>query len=467
VTEPPTKDRPAWQGDFSFEELCASIPFDNGRRMRGAEGSELFEAIVEMMDSSGKRVRARRAVDEISRNATIEAFLANLIVAAFNRIDAARFVAVPFATSRYTASGLSPAVMRDCRDVLGNAGMLEGVRGFKRDHHMPGFDYSRHTRLRATPTLRHIFESCGVDRRVAKCSTKNVIRMNHADSDCDVTPPDVRASEAALIAINYRLETANIALPDQSWQHVAAVRNKGVNSHANGIDPYAGDLTALSLYRVFTGNWKRGGRLYGGWWMHLPKAERSLLTIDGEATAELDFGRLHPTLLYAREGLPLNVDPYSFNGHGGDQFRNMGKRTFSRLINSKSNRKLTTKRGGQAPIFSLAIKRDYTRIRANPEDIAALPTGMTFAAYVRLLTSHIAPIARWFGSDTGLTLQREDSDLAMRILSMLDQAGIVALPIHDSFIVKRSDVAYLRMAMTQCFKDSYSFDPIIMPTSEL
>jgi hypothetical protein len=47
------------------------------------------------------------------------------------------------------------------------------------------------------------------------------------------------------------------------------------------------------------------------------------------------------------------------------------------------------------------------------------------------------PIAPCFGSGAGLRLQRRDADLAERVLLRLLRRGIVALPIHDSFIVRR------------------------------
>ena len=312
-------------------------------------------------------------------------------------------------------------------------------------------------------TLREIFERCRVDRRAAKCSNKQVIRISHPDDKLNFQPPyDVAASTSALLSINNRLEIAVLALPDEAWARVGAARSKGVERDI-GEDPYIGDIAAISLYRSFKGSWEKGGRLYGGWWINLPKTERSLITIDGEATTELDYSRLHPTLLFARQGLRLDFDPYVVAGYNKAAFRNMGKRTFGRLVNPwKSSKRLRRGFQFQAP-KPPQQGANSLRLRASPEDKSALPSGMSFPQYLSLLTAHLASIAIWFGSDAGMTLQREDSDLAIRILGRLDQLGIVALPVHDSFIVKQSETSNLRKVMIECFKDRYFFEPLIKP----
>jgi hypothetical protein len=50
-------------------------------------------------------------------------------------------------------------------------------------------------------------------------------------------------------------------------------------------------------------------------------------------------------------------------------------------------------------------------------------------------------IASAFYSGAGIRLQRVDSDLMMRVEDTLISEGIVALPIHDSFIVQAGKLA--------------------------
>lgn len=452
---------PIWQKDFTADELNCSIPFDTGRRLQGDNGSELFDEISSIIGATENRVRSRKEADQRQHDATVEALLANLLVAALNRVEPDRFVAVPFNTSTYSGSGLSVVSMRLARDALGNEGLLEGTRGYNRQHYMPGQEHARLTRIRATPALREIFDRCLVDRRTAKCSCKHVIKITKANNNLDFKhPAEIAASALVLQSVNVRIGGAALELPDEAWARIGAARKKKVKGEPDE-EPYSGDLTAISLYRSFKGNWGQGGRLYGGWWMNIPKAERRLITIDGEATAELDYSQLHPTLLFAREGLRLTYDPYAFAGFSGDTFRDMGKRTFGRLI----NRWKAGKHPWQGSRFQSGNALDGDakplRLQASKEDKSALPPGMSFQQYLGLLQSHLAPIAKWFGSDAGMTLQREDSDLAVSILQRLDQAGIVSLPVHDSFIVKQSEVTTLRQIMTECFFDRYRFNPVI------
>jgi hypothetical protein len=63
-----------------------------------------------------------------------------------------------------------------------------------------------------------------------------------------------------------------------------------------------------------------------------------------------------------------------------------------------------------------------------------------------------APIKQYICSGVGSGLQRIDSELALNIISQCKQQGIVALPIHDSFIVTVSDKNKLKKIM----QDEYS-----------
>ena len=61
------------------------------------------------------------------------------------------------------------------------------------------------------------------------------------------------------------------------------------------------------LYRVFNrGRFSLGGRFYGAWWQNIPAEERANIRINGADTVELDYPRLHPTLLYSLAGKPMD-----------------------------------------------------------------------------------------------------------------------------------------------------------------
>jgi hypothetical protein len=57
-------------------------------------------------------------------------------------------------------------------------------------------------------------------------------------------------------------------------------------------------------YRVFNGNFDRGGRWYGPWWQLLPSRVRKGIRINGERTCQLNIRVSQLRLLCARGGSP-------------------------------------------------------------------------------------------------------------------------------------------------------------------
>ena len=67
-----------------------------------------------------------------------------------------------------------------------------------------------------------------------------------------------------------------------------------------------------------------------------------------------------------------------------------------------------------------------------------------------LETIHVA-IADEFGTGAGVHLQYIDSQIAEQVMLELGNQGIVALPVHDSFIVAEEYEDQLTEAMNQAF----------------
>lgn len=163
-----------------------------------------------------------------------------------------------------------------------------------------------------------------------------------------------------------------------------------------------------TLYSVYNGDWNHGGRFYGAWWQQVPKRFRAQLTINGEATAEEDYSQLHPRLLYALAGEVLTGDAYIIPG----VLRDLGKRAFNILLNAM---------GLHQAVGALARYTAGDQVEA--------------ARIIESMKIRHAPIARHFHTGIGLQLQNRDARMARRVVTGLRRQGIVALPIHDSFIV--------------------------------
>lgn len=432
-------------GRFSADELERSARFDPLRRLRGDAGSAVLAEVWILLEPRLARPRGWSPADKDRYMQTLDTLLANLAAAAFNRIDSQRFVAVSFNTKSYIGLQISPAAMRRLRDGLLSLRLIEGRAGYRRPAPDGGVAHARRTRLRATPSLRALFRSACLNRvHVGWSRHRDLINMKSPDADLLPEPPEIQISRAVLEALNTRIAAIDLHLPDEAWLRIAARYGRAPEGPFEKDRPLAGDLTSLSLYRGFKGGWDRGGRLYGGWWINVPRVERANLMIMGSLAVELDYARLHPTLLYARLGRRLDFDPYVIPGLEGPDTRELGKRTFNRLLNR-------TPPAG----------RQDVRLRPMLEDLVQLPKSWSFERYLARFMDRLEPIATWFGTGEGLRLQREDSDLAIEVLTRLLNRDIVALPVHDSFIVRTEDGMALRRAMNEAFSSRYGFEPVI------
>lgn len=72
-----------------------------------------------------------------------------------------------------------------------------------------------------------------------------------------------------------------------------------------------------------------------------------------------------------------------------------------------------------------------------------------------------ASIADAFGTGAGLRLQRKDSDLALAIITGLRERGVLALPVHDSFLVSEINKRNVISLMRLVYRNMFNFNPII------
>lgn len=180
------------------------------------------------------------------------------------------------------------------------------------------------------------------------------------------------------------------------------------------------------LYRVFNDSrFDHGGRFYGGWWQDIPSDYRRFITINGLPTVELDFSGMQLAMLYAKAGLELEGDAYAIAGINPSH-RGLIKTMTLKLINATG--------GIETPPTS------------------ELPDGMVWKDFQEAIFRRHVPIEKYFGSGEGIRLQRLDSDIAERIMMEMLGMGIVALPVHDSFIVQEGHQDTLRDVMLTAYE---------------
>jgi hypothetical protein len=172
------------------------------------------------------------------------------------------------------------------------------------------------------------------------------------------------------------------------------------------------DLTDRHLQRFFNnGSFEQGGRLFGGFWMTMAKADRRNIQIDGTPTVTLDFGQMNPRILYGLADQDCAVtDAYSVSGL--EQYRDGVKTVFNSLLHRTS------------PMTKM------------PRGIAdSFPCGARIKDIVSSIRLQHHRIAKYFCTGIGMRLLYEESQILVEVLTELNRLGIVALPIHDAVIV--------------------------------
>ncbi|MBK6895671.1 MAG: hypothetical protein IPH06_03645 [Alphaproteobacteria bacterium] len=193
------------------------------------------------------------------------------------------------------------------------------------------------------------------------------------------------------------------------------------------------DFTAKKLYRIFSdGSFKRGGRFYRGWWQNVPKEFRKFITINDKGTIELDYTSLHPSILYAKEQLPLKGDAYKIHPKVARRF---GKQAFNALLNAKGKPK-------------------------KPSDFNEDEVGINWSNFQKMMMEkHQALTDRdYFMKGYGLNIQFLDSQLTEKVLIYFANKNIPCLPIHDSFIVCKDNELELSNIMKKTYKDLFQSD---------
>ena len=200
----------------------------------------------------------------------------------------------------------------------------------------------------------------------------------------------------------------------------------------------AGVPIGAGVVRIFNETMDRGGRLYGlgTSWQNIPATERPRISIDGEPVVELDYSTLHPSLLYAEVGAIPPHDCYAI----GNWPRPLVKKALLVLINASNLHQVRRYLAHCPEMAALGP--------ADEQD--ALHTASLVIADIKRVHQ---PIAKFFHSDAGARMMRVDSDLSSAILSKLLRQGIVALPVHDSFLVQVRHIDALENAMLESAAD--------------
>ena len=246
--------------------------------------------------------------------------------------------------------------------------------------------------------------------------------------------------------INERISNAFIGLcvPDD---YLAEIMVKLRSKRSKGRMRYRKtlDFGKKSLIRVFNnGSFSDGGRFYGSWYQSIPSADRKYIRIDDEPTCELDFSGMHVKIMYANEGLNVpSDDVYKLDGISTDA-RDILKKIFNILINAETEEKALR-----------SIRRNFRR---KDHPVLFSSDAITHGSIITAFKEKHKSISKYICSGHGVKLQAMDAQIAEEILLHLGDKGIVALPVHDSFIVKTVHRQELEDAMKAVTMSKYNQD---------
>ena len=414
-----------------------------------------FDAYIQqLVDTSFElESRERKIRDKtlLSRTATARLFIEGLFQAACcHTPDTA--IAVPLSQRFYKEgsgekiSGHSYRNVNSCVKALEAFDWVIVHKGF-----VDMGDFSYPTTLSATGDLLAAFAPhTNLWHKLTLSGDPIVLREKDSSGHrTELIPPASSETDrirSNLMALNEFISSQVICLNCPNWQLkklASRMAKQGYQYETSGAVKRQRarplNFSQVLMRRIFAkGRLDRGGRFYGAWWEYIPKNFRRYVTINGQPTVEVDFKEIHPRLLYALHGVTPPDDLYDLGirdpnipydatkGHYKKQ-RAIIKKFINALINDE--------RG----VHRLSVARSVT-------------LGLSHDELLELVFERHPIIKQVLNTDTGLHLQFLDSEIAEAVMLNLMSQGIVALPVHDSFLVREEFLPDLRQDMTSAFE---------------
>ena len=211
-------------------------------------------------------------------------------------------------------------------------------------------------------------------------------------------------------------------------------------------------------HRVFSQeSFDNNGRFYGSGHLGLPRPIRKgCLFINGSPTVEPDFSALHIRMLYHREGLPYDGDPYLKLCDGNKELRDQYK--LIQLIAINTNSEKQTCKAVRQEIRD-RMKEQYF-IDPDYSKNWDLSDKFILEQLERFKEVHKS-IAGYLNQGIGLELQNTDARITEGILNRFTDDGIPCLPVHDSYITPVEHEDLLVQVMMEEYEKEMGFSPII------
>ena len=416
--------------------------------------SSLFEPQIKQLTEKSfaleNRERRIKATKLVERTETACLFIEGLFQASrCHTPDTA--VAISRSPKNYKKKSTNKISQHSFRDVVACFNALNDLGWIKfHDGFVDLGDNSYPTVLWATGELHEIFKPHQNHwQKLTTVFDPVVVRKkNSSGYQEDVETPEGEVTErirSNLTLINDFISNQAICLNCPNWQlkqlavKVAKINPLQIGGPRRRKTPL--NFSQVILRRIFSqGRLDRGGRFYGGWWESIPKRFRRYITINGQPTVEVDFQEFHPRMLYVLHKQEPPEELYDL----GLRFPEFPD--YDRIKKPyKQQREIIKK-------FMNALVNDEQG-KHRLSDASSKFLGLSDQE-LRTIVYERHPVFKLAEkTDTGLHLQFLDSEIAEKVMLELMPHGIVALPVHDSFLVRQDFLPQLTAAMLKAFDE--------------
>ncbi|MCP3952714.1 MAG: hypothetical protein GY697_10945 [Desulfobacterales bacterium] len=327
----------------------------------------------------------------------------------------------------YHHEGLSYKITKNCIEALNESKLIEyGIGGLMHDE--------KHSYFQATEKLQEIFKELDIPNsnisyeltwtvylREAK---KKLIQTEQGEVEVDTQGKYLPIKHTAKInTLNRLMVKYNGFLQnfDITWN--APEEARLLHKCLNG--KHEPDLFNRSLHCIFNVNMSNGGRMYGAFWINMPKVLRPYLKIQGEPITDIDFNACHIQLLYREVKRNTPDNPYQYKKD--DDRRDVAKKLLLTTLNYKAKKGRSEHQNRQGVIYASKVQEEYS-----------IDYQEAKAILLKIEDLH-APIHKYFYTGRGLKLQKEEADIMRKIMKRCIKEDIPVLPCHDGCSVRISD----------------------------
>ena len=254
-----------------------------------------------------------------------------------------------------------------------------------------------------------------------------------------------------------------IAYRDTYYTNIGRAVLVGLNSINRSFEykDSKGQIITNHYCRIFNTSFEYGGRFYRAGILTLKNKhhyERLKVTCNNEPMVEIDYCNLHIFLLHILLGIKFDPEEDLYNKCIPDKWVNSNTRS---VVKVSTNIMLNARTPQGAAKAIQSVLGEY--LIKSPEDF---PKGCDKAGVIMqwIRKSHPKLNSYFCNLDsTGLALMKVDSDMAHHVIHTFVSKEKPILPIHDSFLVRRSDKSELITAMVDAIKLVTENEDILVP----